>query len=672
MQFSQRFVADQRWDLPHYKNMIGFIEDSFQEYYRSFITSSNHIVRNWQIESTGGLGVRVNPSVESSLFSTERTGFEDYIIRKTTEDVLTLNLSDNAVNYVEVQIFEETCANDTVAIWDATANSGVGQEFTQNVDTARHQEQQLVSNTTAFTGDNDKIPLAIVTTSGGSIVDITDVRDFLFHLESDFSFGTPRTDKGIYSIKQMYDAITTIIKEVKQSSTWYSDDYIGTVDLLERLNYMLVDGGTISWDVTPGTLQWSSALRIIAPSRSYEYTITAQSVASVADGEVLYVTLPDEGVVPGGPLTVNKVDSSSYVIDAANTRNFIIAYRSGSKIYFGNGWQSVELESGEQNQLGDGITQAWIAATGLTDENDSTPPYTSTLVITPSGSFTLAISELDATVDSLLGLVTGPVYQQNVIVPGSGYTAGTQLTLPAGETYQVGFNQLEVYFNGVLAQSGAGEDYLEVNNGGGVGDKIQLVYDLPAGMRITYRIQIGGTGSGAGTLDIFDEGVSTSLAVTKIDFIGPDVTATEVAPGEVEVNISTSAPLSLNKRYRNQTGSTIPINKAVAFDNSGNIVLADANIIAISDFCGITSEAIANNSFGSVTKLGNCPNAVSALGLTAGDYVYLGETPGELQGTPPTGITDTIIVLGRAEPPHNAAGTADDLYLNPQVIADGS
>lgn len=670
MQRSQRFVADQRFDLPHYKGMIGYIEDSFQDFNRAFVSSSNYIVRNWQIESLGGLVVRVNPSSESSLFITERVGFEDLIIRKTTEDILTHTLADNAVNYVEVQVFEETCANDTVAIWDATANSGVGQEFAQNVDLVKHQQQRIISNTTAFSADGDKIPLAMVTTAGGSIVSIADARPFLFHLSSDYNFGSPRTDKGIHSIKQMYDAITTVVKEMKQSPTWYEGNTIGLLDIVERLNYMMVDGGTISWDLVPNTLSWSSTLRIIAPSRSFDYSVAAQSITSVADGDVVYVTLPDEGVAPGGPLTVFKTNSSSYVINSQNTRNYILAYRSGSRIYFGNGWMGVELESGEQNQLGDGITQAWITATGLTDENDSTPPYTSTNLITAGGSFTLAISELDSAINTLLVLVTGPVYTQTILVPAGGYPVGTQITLPAAQTYQVGFNQLEVYFNGVFAQSGAGQDYLEVNDGGGVGTKIQTVYALPEGMKVTFRIQIGGSGSFAGSFDVYDEGSPVALAVTKMNFVGDDINVTSPGLGEVTVAVTASAPSRVEKRLRNNSGVSILANKAVAFDDFGNIVLADANSMDVSDFAGITAETILNGSFGRVIKLGNCPGAATSLGASFGQLIYLGETPGELQLIAPSGLSDTIIALGRAEPPDGSVGAAVDLFLDPQIIAE--
>ena len=221
MQKFQRFVPDHRFDLPHYNGMKKFIEEEFQAYARLFITPDAKVVKNWMIENAGGLTARVNQTTDSTLFATERVGFEDFHRHFITDDPITLDLPDNDVSYVEVQIFQKVCAPDTVAIWDTSANSGAGAEVTQTVDLVTAQDFRLVSNTVAFTGDADKLPLAIVTTSGGVITLITDSREFLFDADA-YSFGAPRTDTGIWNLKIMYDALTTIIKEFKNTPDWFT------------------------------------------------------------------------------------------------------------------------------------------------------------------------------------------------------------------------------------------------------------------------------------------------------------------------------------------------------------------------------------------------------------------------------------------------------------------
>jgi len=406
VQLKQRFVADQREDLPQFNATIKFIEDEFRAYAKFFITPVKHVLKNWLIENAGGLKVRVNQGVDSLLFNTERTGNEDFYRHLTTDDVLDITLPDNVTSFVEVQIFEQTCAPDTVAIWDTSANNGVGEEFSQTVDIQTEQAFRLVSNTIAFTNDVDKVKLAEVTTSGGVVTLITDSREFLFHLETDFVFGSPRKDEdNITNLKNVFDSITTSIKEFKGSANWFDDasQYAGLA-LLERMNYVLADGGKISFEnPTTNELNWSAPLRIIVPNQSFDYSIAAQAV-TILDDEVAFVTLPNIGVTPGGPLTVSIISNGSYLLDSANARNFIIAYRSSGKVYVGNAWQNVELESGEENELGDGITTAHLTATGLTDENDSTPPYTSTTIIGAGTSFTAAISAIDAAASTSLEL----------------------------------------------------------------------------------------------------------------------------------------------------------------------------------------------------------------------------------------------------------------------------
>jgi len=672
MQKRQNFIADQRWDLPQYKSMLDLIEDEFQTYNVHFLAPSNYIIKNWKIENNGGLQVRMGNAVDSLLLNSERSGKEGLNLRPSAATLLTLDLADNAVNYVEAQIFERGCAPDTVAVWDTTANSGQGQEFTQTVNTILGQDAVLLSNTVAFTGDGDKIALAKVTTSGGVITDIEDVRDFFFHLDSDFDFGTTRTDTNITNLKEMYDSITTSIKEMKGTPNWFDVPGPSFMNLLERINYLLVDGGTVSWEKSNADeLIWTAPLQVIAPSRGYNYSIAATVVSGLLDGEVVYVTLPEVGVTPSGPLTVQKTSSDTYQLDTANTRGFILGYRSGTKIYFGNGWQSVELESGEETQLGDGITEAWIKATGLLHENDDSPNYTSTNFIAVGDSFVSAISDLDAIAYVLLGLIQGAVYQESYIVPSGGHPSNTQITLPLGKTYQLTYNQVEVYFDGKLKFPGATEDYLEINDGGGIGTKIEILFSIPEDTKITFRVQMGGSASGASSpMDIYNQGILIESSVAKMRFVGAGVTASQLAPGDVQISVTGSAASALTKRYLNSSGIAIPLNKVVAFLNDGSIVLADANIPGISDLSGITTENIPHGSYGSVIKSGNVSGILTGLGADNGDRVFMGETPGEISLTPPLALTDTIIALGRAEPADGVSGASVDLYLHPEVVAE--
>ena len=95
MQKFERFVADQRWDLPQYKGMKQFIEEEFQAYAKLFITPNPKVVQNWVIENAGGLVARVNQSIDSTLLATARPAKEDFYRHLTTDDPLTITLPDS-------------------------------------------------------------------------------------------------------------------------------------------------------------------------------------------------------------------------------------------------------------------------------------------------------------------------------------------------------------------------------------------------------------------------------------------------------------------------------------------------------------------------------------------------------------------------------------------------
>jgi len=798
MQKTQRFVADQRLDLPQYESMMALISAEFQAYNKAFISPTNLVVKGWAIESAGGLTVRVNTGSDSLLFNSERVGFELIQYRAAGMAALQVSLQDNSTNYVEVEMSEVTTGNDSVAIWDSTANSGLGAEFIQNSDTVTCEEATLIANTISFSvGQPQRLPLAIVVTSGGAVVSVTPAVNYYYHLATDWSFGSPRTDTTIGSMKSNDDALKTCIKEMKGTTNWFDNQGITPLNLLERFNYLFTDGGLISWNMPKGAtgsltavasdpntsiknsdtltisdgttavtfvfktdgstpayvitvpvngtpsqvkaaiisavnaagfnvtasagsgnrivltnsvagtagnvtvtqsisnsatlsptgmmgglsasaLTWSADLHIVAPGRAFAYTITAQSIAP-ADGQVAYVTLPAEGTTPGGPLAVTLVASSSYLIDPLHTRNYIIAYCSGSQVYFGNGWQSMEINDGEQVKLGDGVPTEMLAALGLPNEFTSIPPWQSNYWVTPTADMTTAIGELDQIAEAVWNMVTGKVYDETLVSDGSGtYAANAFVTLPApfgvgaAQTYQTGYHQLEVFFNGRKAQLGAGNDWLEsANVGAGIGNQIQLLVPLPNTVKLTFRIQTGGgqTGSVAtASPNIYDEGSLVVSLAGVINFQGAAVTVSQ--PSANQANVKIQYPRELAKLHKNGTVASIPAFTVVAWQDDGTVAPAEANISSLTDLAGITAGIIAVGQFGTVIKLGNVPGALASLGAVPGAPVYLSDTAGVLSLTPPPGLTDALIRLGRAEPADGvASATANDLWLQPEILA---
>lgn len=128
---------------------------------------------------------------------------------------------------------------------------------------------------------------------------------------------------------------------------------------------------------------------------------------------------------------------------------------------------------------------------------------------------------------------------------------------------------------------------------------------------------------------------------------------------------------SISKIVFNRTGSIILPFKAVAWLNDNSITPADADVISIADFAGVTIDAVANLGYGKIIKIGEVPGALAGLGAIAGQPVYLSGTPGALTLTPP--VSGTILRVGFAEPPSGSSenGEATSLFIEPHLISEG-
>ena len=305
MQKIQRFVADQRFDLPQYDSMMNLISAEFNAYNKAFIAPLNYVVSGWKVEDAGGLNVRVNIGSDSFLFNSERVGFEGIVYRAAGATALTVLLQPSATNYVEVQIAPSTTGNDAVAVWDATANSGAGGEYIQNVDTVTCQEPALISNTTGWSpGNTSRMRLAIVVTGPGSITTVTDARRYYFSHQTDFNFGisTARIDTGILTMKDNDEALKTTLKEMKGTANWMDFQGATTLNLIERMNYILVDGGYVAWNLPKGSVGSLTALPS-DPNHSVKdgdtFTIAGSVFIFKTDGTtpVRVVTVPVNGTI---------------------------------------------------------------------------------------------------------------------------------------------------------------------------------------------------------------------------------------------------------------------------------------------------------------------------------------------------------------------------------------
>lgn len=367
--------------------------------------------------------------------------------------------------------------------------------------------------------------------------------------------------------------------------------------------------------------------------------------------------------------------------------SYVFAIRNGTIIYIGGG--TLELKTGETNNIGDDVSQQILTFIGATDETDSSPNYGSTTVITQGDPLVDAISDLDLAVDGINGALAAPIYDERLLFP-SGLTASTNITLPnnsrnAGnpQTYTIGAGKLQIFLNQVLKFVGV--DYTETSN-----NTIAFAYALNPDSEVHFRDAVlgggsgGGGGGGSGTLqDAYNNGrtinvnpgfpveisgasgkllkVNGDMDVTGvIDPTGLQLTPVSANPlgsgkgiwtnlsaeliyenGATAKNITQSinnleSGLGVNALTRlmlNNTGSTILKGTPVYSPSAGEIAPARGTVDAEARVIGVAAANIPNASNGPIAYAGMLTGVT---GYTHGAYLYLDSTAGVIVDTAPT------------------------------------
>ncbi len=218
----------------------------------------------------------------------------------------------------------------------------------------------------------------------------------------------------------------------------HSDVYVFTtpstiVNLVDIAKSFLVNGGNITWELGTTTLTWASAFKLIMPSKGYNFTINAGSQGSIADGNVLYITIDEVG----GTVAITKCAAGAMPDSETAVP---ICVRDGNNIYFRDG--VLELAGTDSTTTGriDGITQDLLTFIGADDESDAAPDYSSTTVVGQGTGLKAAIGALDANAAALsvvdyqnlnMRLIAGGIWAWN---SGTGlltFTADSYLHIPA-------------------------------------------------------------------------------------------------------------------------------------------------------------------------------------------------------------------------------------------------
>lgn len=666
------FEGNERVDLPDFRNMLSRVFADMDYLVKTYFDNEvvPRVLRRYQQGTHAVNTFRVVKDQVRAIQDENQQWL--YVNPDTLGATQNLIVPSNTTSYIEVKITESKDDLQTRAFWDTDIGL-TGQEFFDDINVRiRYDEQfQVVSSPTPV--GNGWITLFEVVVDVGGVITAVTRMDDLFWKPRSFALPPVASRAQVYEssvkdLRSFIDFISAVFTEMKGTGEALENAPWSSFKLLrEYQNLFYSGGGDISWEVAgAGILRFTDKIFINVAGRSatYELGINGNNDFPLADGECIYVDIPEGAGPVLTPIIADIADVPVNPSDVSfSPRVMVLFYRKGSTIF--GSMDIPELDSGEEAQIGWDLDKQIRQRLGIISES-SYEAYTSTVIIALGDSYPAAISKLDAQIANILAsnpveesfLVTNPLGQ-------SVFNAGVISWNPNQNIFDliVDINGRKVKMD---ASGGLTEDYRKNSS-----TQIEFAYPVPKNARVTIWVSVKAGGGGSGSIQVQDEGGVVEPAATVMNFVGAGVTAFQAAPGVTQVNIPGGAiPLNLKKLVKNETGSPIPAGKALAWLDNGTVDLADANITTLSDFAGISETSIPNNGFGYAIKTGFVPGVLASLGLVPGSDVYIGETPGELTGTAPSGLTDTIFKVGRAEPPDGVATpNADDLFLEPEVIS---
>jgi hypothetical protein len=236
-------------------------------------------------------------------------------------------------------------------------------------------------------------------------------------------------DKNLGSQKEINDALMTEIALMKGTRFWHllqENSLTGVSTQMNSLIIGLTSGARWSWSGSalsitddagsPASTDNIGRIKLFGRSQAINLRradgTASTSAISIADGSVLYITLPATGdrnysAAGSGSTNYKTAASSSFTI---SDTNYWLAYREGSKLYVrGYG----ELMTGESAEISDPVTQQILTYIGASNEADYDPNYSSVTVVSQGGSLTSAIGQLDANAAVLAASVTTEQTKEN-------------------------------------------------------------------------------------------------------------------------------------------------------------------------------------------------------------------------------------------------------------------
>lgn len=181
-----RLIAQERYDLEDFAADQNAIRTDSKFWTKRFLSGENYIVKGFAVSGIGLKNATVSMDQATLLHGENTFDFSWFTSPIAFTDIIVADaaLQDGAKNYLEIKLVEVGGTPVTKAFWDPAANGGVGAEFNQEINTTVDLDAQIEVSVGGFSGNPDRIPLAIVEVDGsGNIVGIRDKRKLYYSLE---------------------------------------------------------------------------------------------------------------------------------------------------------------------------------------------------------------------------------------------------------------------------------------------------------------------------------------------------------------------------------------------------------------------------------------------------------------------------------------------------------
>jgi hypothetical protein len=353
---------DERVDTPDLRAVDAFAANDWRYFISSFLTQTSQVIQGFDIAnyasifSTAQFQLQLNNVVILHPQATgQGVGFYAFAGNEPNQNP---QLSAGTTNYIQCDLTTIAGAPDSRAFWDQAADSDAGEEYTTTVDTVVNLQLDITVNSTGFTPNT--LPLyKVVTNSQGYVVSLQDCRNDFFRQAQGGNSPNPSSnfiwpsipdaaharletapvattatsnnqpwqggDKNLKSLKNKLDAITSIIKEIRNTPAWYmvGPSIAGTY---QRSALSMLTGG--KWQHIQGRLGHlalisGASLQTLGTQNAQ--TISAFSNADLTANNCLYALFPasdtavaygmgQDGATPIVPQAISAFTSTSITV----------------------------------------------------------------------------------------------------------------------------------------------------------------------------------------------------------------------------------------------------------------------------------------------------------------------------------------------------------------------